>query len=148
MKYLLDTNVISELIARRPNSQVVEWLDTLEPSTVYLSVITVGEIRKGIEKLAPSKRRDDLLLWLGTDLLLRFSERITDITVDVMLLWGALVGRLESEGKPMPVVDSLIAAIALQGDFALVTRNDRDFEYTGVTLINPWAQAAEDTKDA
>ena len=140
MKYLLDTNIISELVAREPNRQIVDWIDGLDPGAVYLSVITIGEIRKGIEKLAPSKRKDTLLDWLNTDLLIRFDGRIADITTDVMLLWGALTGRLENEGRPVAAIDSLIAAIALEGDYVLVTRNDRDFENTGVTLINPWVQ--------
>jgi predicted nucleic acid-binding protein len=138
VRYLLDTNVISELIARQPNTQVINWVDSLDPGSVYLSVITIGEIRKGIEKLAPSKRRDALLEWLNADLLSRFHEHIAEITASVMLLWGELTGRLENEGRPMPAIDSLIAAIALQGDYILVTRNDKDFEHAGVTLLNPW----------
>ncbi len=140
MRYLLDTNVISELIARRPNMDVVEWLDSLDPNAVYLSVITIGEIRKGIEKLEPSKRRNALLDWLETDLLIRFHEHIAEITTDVMLLWGELTGRLENQGKPLGVVDSLIAAIALAGDYVLVTRNQSDFENTGTALLDPWQQ--------
>jgi tRNA(fMet)-specific endonuclease VapC len=140
MRYLLDTNVISELVAREPNPEVVEWLDSLDTNAVYLSVITIGEIRKGIEKLVPSKRRNTLLDWLNTDLLIRFHEHIAEITTDVMLLWGELTGRLENQGKPLGVVDSLIAAIALAGDYVLVTRNQGDFENTGVALLNPWHQ--------
>lgn len=139
MRYLLDTNVISELIARQPNAQVVAWIDSLDPTTVYLSVITIGEIRKGIEKLEPSKRKDVLLDWLNTDLLIRFHEHLAEITTEVMLRWGEMTGQLERQGKPVGVVDSLIAAIALAGEFVLVTRNQRDFEGTGVTLLNPWS---------
>lgn len=139
MRYLLDTNVISELIARQPNAQVVAWIDSLDPTTVYLSVITIGEIRKGIEKLEPSKRKDVLLDWLNTDLLIRFHEHLAEITTEVMLRWGEVTGQLERQGKPVGVVDSLIAAIALAGEFVLVTRNQRDFEGTGVTLLNPWS---------
>lgn len=140
MNYLLDTNAISELIAKQPNKKVVEWIDSLDPNTIYLSVITIGEIRKGIEKLPPSKRRDTVKTWLETDLLLRFQGRILDITSDVMLTWGELAGRLENEGKPIAAIDSLIAATALQGTFCLVTRNDSDFQHTGVTIINPWKE--------
>ncbi|HEX9115318.1 MAG TPA: type II toxin-antitoxin system VapC family toxin [Anaerolineae bacterium] len=139
MRYLLDTNVISELIARQPNAQVVAWIDSLDPTTVYLSVITIGEIRKGIEKLEPSKRKDVLLDWLNTDLLIRFHEHLAEITTEVMLRWGEMTGQLERQGRPVGVVDSLIAAIALAGEFVLVTRNQRDFEGTGVTLLNPWS---------
>src|SRR5262245_25902421 len=127
MNYLLDTNVISELIARQPNQKVLDWLDSLDPSTLYLSVVSIGEIRKGLEKLPPSKRKDAIQTWLETDLLLRFQGNILDISVDIMLSWGELTGRLENEGKPIAALDGLIAATALQGRFRLVTRNDSDF---------------------
>ena len=100
MNYLLDTNVISELISKQPDKRVVDWLDRLDPNTVYLSVITIGEIRRGIEKLPPSKRRDRVKEWLEGDLLLRFQGRILPITTEVMLVWGELTGRLEREGSP------------------------------------------------
>ncbi len=138
MKYLLDTNVISELIARTPNQQIVDWIDSLDPETVYLSVITIGELRKGIEKLAPSQRKDELTFWLETDLLRRFAEKLVDIRVDVMLVWGELTGQLERKGKPMAAIDSLIAASVLEGKYTLVTRNEDDFQDTGVALVNPW----------
>ena len=138
MNYLLDTNVISELIARAPNQKVVDWVDQLAPETVYLSVITIGELRKGIEKLAPSRRKDELTVWLESDLLLRFVDKVVNITVDVMLVWGELTGRLEREGKPIAAIDSLIAASVLEGNYTLVTRNELDFQFTGVPLVNPW----------
>lgn len=141
MNYLLDTNVISELISKRPDKEVVEWLDRLDPNTVYLSVITIGEIRKGIEKLPPSKRRDRVKEWLEGDLLIRFQGRILEITPEVMLIWGELAGRLEKEGRPITAIDSLVAAIALQGNYRLVTRNEQDFKHTGVTIINPWKES-------
>jgi len=141
MNYLLDTNVISELISKRSNKKVVEWLDRLDSNTIYLSVITIGEIRKGIEKLPPSKRKERIKEWLEGDLLLRFQGKILEITTEVMLIWGELTGRLEKEGRPITAIDSLIAAIALQGNYRLVTRNEHDFQYTGVTIINPWKES-------
>jgi predicted nucleic acid-binding protein len=140
MNYVLDTNVISELIAKQPNPRVIEWLDSLDPTTLYMTVITLGEIRKGIEKLPPSKRRDDVKEWLEADLLLRFQGKILEITTEVMLVWGELTGRLENEGKPLAAIDSLIAAIVLAGNYSLITRNDSDFQHTGITIINPWKQ--------
>lgn len=140
MNYLLDTNVISELVAKRPNTQVVRWVDSLDPQHVYLSVITIGEIRKGVEKLPPSKRRDDILAWLKTDLQPRFAGRIVDLTIAVMLTWGELAGRLERQGQTMPVMDSLLAATALTHGLGLVTRNESDFQHTGVQLFNPWKE--------
>ena len=138
MKYLVDTTVISELIAGQPSPKVVAWIDQLDPGTIYLSVITIGEICKGIEKLRASKRKDTIKDWLNTDLLIRFQGRIVEISVETMLLWAVLVARLEGEGKPMGAIDSLIAASALQGQFVLATRNEDDFQNTGVTVINPW----------
>ena len=140
MNYLLDTNIISELISKQPDRRVVAWLDRLDPNTVYLSVITIGEIRRGVEKLPPSKRRDRVKEWLEGDLLLRFQGRILPITIEVMLVWGELTGRLEREGRPVTAMDSLIAAIALEGSYCLVTRNEHDFQHTGVTVINPWKE--------
>jgi len=138
MNYLLDTNVVSELIAREPNQKVVGWIDSLEPETVYLSVITIGELRKGVEKLAPSRRKAQLTHWLTSDLLLRFTNEIVNITTDVVLVWGELTGRLERDGKPMPAIDSLIAASVVEGKFTLVTRNEDDFQHAGIPVINPW----------
>ncbi len=139
MRYLLDTCVISELVARQPNPRVVAWVDAVEESRLYLSVVTIGEIRRGIAKLPDSPRKERLNRWLEEDLLLRFSGRIVPIDVGVMLTWGDLVARLERTGRVLPAMDSLVAAIALHGEFTLVTRNVRDFEGTGVQIVNPWA---------
>jgi tRNA(fMet)-specific endonuclease VapC len=138
MNYLLDTNVISELAARQPNTRVVQWIDTLDPQSVYLSVITIGELRKGIEKLPASKRKDTLRDWLDTDLLIRFSGRILILDIAVMLTWGTLTGQLERAGKSLSAIDSLIAALAVHHNYTLVTRNEDDFKATGIMLINPW----------
>jgi toxin FitB len=138
MKYLLDTNVVSELVAKQPNQKVLDWLDSLEPDTIYISVITLGEIRKGIEKTPSSQRKAELTMWLTNDLLMRFDGKIAEITTDVILQWGELVARLEQQGQPLPALDSLIAAIALEGNFYIVTRNENDFANTGVVVINPW----------
>lgn len=138
MNYLLDTCVISELIARRPNPQVVEWTDGVDESRLYLSVIAIGEIRKGIEKLSDPQRRAEIQEWLDNELLVRFAGRIVALDVGVMLCWGELMGGLERAGQTMPAIDSLIAATALHGGFSLVTRNEEDFRHTGVPIVNPW----------
>jgi tRNA(fMet)-specific endonuclease VapC len=138
MRYLLDTNVISELVAKQPNPRVIQWVDQLQPEEVYLSVITVGELSKGIEKLPSSKRKETLQNWLRDDLLLRFSERILPLDVAAMLTWGTLTGQLERIGKPLSAMDSLIAALAVHHNCTLVTRNIEHFKQTGVLLVNPW----------
>lgn len=140
MKWLLDTCVISELISRQPNQRVVNWIDGIQPDWLYLSVITIGEIRKGIEKLAESKRRDTIHRWLTEDLLLRFKGRVVPLDIDAMITWGTLTGRLEKTGRVISAIDSLIAATALQGDFVLTTRNVNDFAGAGVTIYNPWEE--------
>ena len=133
----LDTCVISELVARQPHPRVVAWVDAVEEAQLYLSVITIGEIRRGIAKLPASPRKERLNRWLEENLLLRFTGRIVPIEVRVMLTWGELVARLERMERVLPAMDSFVAAIALHGNFTLVTRNVRDFEATGVRMVNP-----------
>lgn len=140
MNYLLDTCVISELVARDPNPRVVAWVDSIEEARLYLSVLTIGEIRKGIEKLPSTERRAVLETWLTDSLLARFAGRIAPIDTETMLTWGRLTGALEAAGTPMPAIDSLIAATALHRGFTLVTRNVDDFRRAGVSLINPWQE--------
>jgi tRNA(fMet)-specific endonuclease VapC len=139
MKALFDTCVISELVAKQPNPKVVGFVDSLDPEDVYLSAITIGEIVKGIEKLPASRRKADLHAWLKEDLLVRFDGKIIALDKDVLMEWGTLTARLESAGKPMPVIDSLIAASARAHQMTLVTRNVDDFEGADVEIVNPWA---------
>ena len=138
MKYLLDTCVLSELVARQPDPGVVQWIDDKDKERLYLSVISIGEIAKGIQKLPDSRHKDTLGRWLKEDLLIRFRDRILSIDTHTMLTWGELVATLEKQGRPMPAIDSLVAAIALQEDLILVTRNEADFEASRLTVINPW----------
>lgn len=138
MKYLLDTCVISELISKKPNPKVVEFVDLLDPEDVYLSVITIGEITKGIERLPKSARKTNLQNWLRDDLLIRFEGNILALDTDVLMEWGRLTAKLESVGKTMPAIDSLIAATVLTKKMALITRNVSDFEETDIEILNPW----------
>ena len=139
MKYLLDICAVSELVARNPSDKVVEWLDGLDPEQVYLSVLTIGEIRKGIQKLPDSQRKAELHEWLACDLMDQFQGRIISIDTEVMLTWGRLVGDLESKGRKLAAMDSLIAAIVLHEGLTLVTRNEEDFKHAEISLANPWA---------
>jgi len=140
MTFLLDTCVISELVAKQPNLHVVQWVDSIDEDRLFLSAITIGEIKRGIEKLDDSSRKSALAEWLEGDLLIRFTDRILPIDIPVMLVWGQLTADLEKRGKPMPAIDSLIAATCLHGRLDLVTRNDSDFAHSGVTVVNPWEQ--------
>jgi tRNA(fMet)-specific endonuclease VapC len=139
MKYLLDTNVISELVAKQPLNKVIDWLDNTDDSLIYLSVITIGEIKQGIERLPDSKRKTVLRDWVSDELLPRFQGHILALDTAVMLTWGVLTAMLEQKGRKLPAMDSLVAAIALQGQFVLVTHNEADFADTGVTILNPWS---------
>jgi toxin FitB len=138
MKVLLDTCVISEFVARKPDLKIVEFLDALDSDDVYLSVITIGEIIKGIEKLPDSHRKTELRVWLQDDVLARFSGKILPLDTDVIVEWGMLTARAEIAGKPIPTVDSLIAATVIANKLSLVTRNVRDFEAAGIEIVNPW----------
>jgi tRNA(fMet)-specific endonuclease VapC len=138
MKYLLDTCVISELVTKYPRLQVVDFVDALDSDDVYLSVITIGEIAKGIKKLPKSKRKQELNSWLKEDLLVRFDGKIIPLDTEVLMQWGILIARLELSGTTLPAVDSLIAATTLTHKLTLVTRNVDDFRGTEMEIVNPW----------
>lgn len=138
MKWLLDTCVISELVSKKPNENVVRWIDDTDPDCLFLSVITIGEIRKGIEKLSDSQRRQTLQLWLAEELPIMFVGRILSLDFNILIEWGSLTGHLEKQVKSMSAIDSLLAATALEGNYILVTRNVNDFINAGVKTFNPW----------
>lgn len=138
MNFLLDTCIISELVAKNPNQQVLYWLDELADEHVFLSVLTIGEIQRGIWKLTDSSRKKSLINWLEIDLLNRFKGRVLMLDIDVMLRWGELVANSEKIGHPVPAIDSLLAAQAATYGMTLVTRNIKDFVSTGIDLFNPW----------
>jgi len=135
MSYLLDTNIVSETVRRNPNKAVVAWLDPLPGEALYVSVLTLGEIRKGIETLADRKRREKLRLWLEHELSAWFEGRVLPIDLAVADRWGRLLAEV---GRSVPTIDSLLAATALHHELRLVTRNSRDFQYPGVEVINPF----------
>lgn len=142
MSYLIDTNVISELVRPNPDAAVLDWFARTPDEALFLSALTLGEIRKGVEKLSSpedTQRREKLRLWLEHDLRDWFGPRILPIGPDVAEHWGRL---LAQAGRPVPAIDSLLAATALHHDLRLVTRNTRDFDYAGLEVINPWATAA------
>ena len=137
MKYLLDTCVISELVKTSPNPIVLDWLNNTPSEGLFLSVITIGEIRKGLTKLPDSKRKNKLTEWLNT-LLEDYQDRIYSIDLAVAENWGVMQGKAEKSGMPMSSMDSLIAAIAYTHNLVLVTRNTNDFKATNLPINNPW----------
>lgn len=139
MSYLIDTCCISELVKKRPNPNVVKWFSDQDELCLYISVITFGELRKGIEKLPTSKKKNELHRWVKEDLTHRFKNRILDIDLKVVNQWGEMLATAEKRGNPLPAMDSLIAATALVHELSVVTRNTKDMEGSGADVINPWA---------
>ena len=140
MSFLIDTSVISELVRKSPHPPVLEWLGAQDESALFLSVITIGELEKGIARLPASSRKSKLQAWVRRDLAGRFGERLLPVDIQVAARWGALTGESEKRGEPLPVIDSLIAATAQVHGLAVVTRNVKDFKRCGVSCVNPWDQ--------
>jgi len=134
MSYLLDTNIVSETVRPNPNKAVITWLDQLPADALFVSVLTLGEIRKGIETLADRRRREKLRLWLEHELPAWFEGRVLPIDLAIADRWGRLLAEVD---RPVPTIDSLLAATALHHELRLVTRNSGDFEYPGLQVINP-----------
>ncbi len=137
MKWLLDTNVIAEPGKKRPDSKVMKWLDAIDENECALSVLTLGEIEKGIHSLPAGSSRGRHEAGLNA-LKIRFAGRIFEVTVAVAAKWGALLGEAERKGKALPAVDNLIAATAVFHSLILVTRNTRDIS-PAVSVFNPFA---------
>jgi predicted nucleic acid-binding protein len=138
VSYLLDTCVLSELRKPAPDPNVTAWIQQIDESRLYLSVIVLGEIQKGIAQLDDSKKKQSLQLWLEQDLPARFAGRILPVDSNVALEWGLLQGLAARSGNPVPVIDSLLGATAICHNLTLVTRNTADFERLPVKLVNPW----------
>jgi toxin FitB len=136
--FLLDTNCVSELVRVKPEPRVIDWMEATDEGMLYLSVLTLGEIRKGLAGLAQSKRRTHLETWLEVELQARFSGRILAIDAPVADRWGLLSARAKSTGSPLPIIDGLLAATALHYNLTVVTRNASDFANAQVQVLNPW----------
>jgi predicted nucleic acid-binding protein len=138
MNFLLDTSLVSEWVKPRPNSGVVQWLGGVDEDRVYLSVITLAEIRHGIERMALGARRSRLDSWLKTELLLRFEGRIFSVDTEIADAWGEIMAHTQSQGRPMGAMDAFFAATAQIHKLTLVTHNVSDFQSTAVHLLDPW----------
>jgi toxin FitB len=138
MRFLLDTCVISETVKPRPDKRVQRWMRQREEASWYLSVLTLGEIRRGVLQMPESKRKTFLREWIDRVLPRDFEGRILPVTEEVAQTWGQIQAAAHSEGKLMPAVDSLIAATALTHNLVMVTRNVQDMEASGIEIINPW----------
>jgi len=136
--FLLDTNVISELVKANPEPEVTRWIENTDETLLYLSVLTLGEIRKGISFLPQSRRRVALEAWLDHDLSLRFSDRILPVDKQVADRWGRIAGSAAAKKSPLPVIDGLFAATAQHHNLTLVTRNTTDIAAAGVPAFDPW----------
>jgi toxin FitB len=139
MSFLLDTNVVSEWVRERPDEGVVGWLGEVDEDRVFLSVVTLAELRHGIARLPGGIRRTRLEGWLATDLPMRFEGRVLEIGNSIALEWGNVVAERAQAGRPIGAMDAFIAATARVHDLEVVTRNARDFEGSVRATVNPWA---------
>ncbi|MDQ6987038.1 MAG: type II toxin-antitoxin system VapC family toxin [Mariprofundaceae bacterium] len=136
MSYLLDTNVLSELVRPKPSPAVLAWFENTPDDSLYISVLTIGEIRKGVETVVSSARKEKLRVWLEHTLPDWFQNRVLSIDEPVAERWGRLLAEAH---RPLPAIDSLLAATALHYDLRVVTRNVQDFTFPELEVINPWA---------
>jgi toxin FitB len=139
VNFLLDTNVVSEWTRPRPDAGVVTWLAEADEDRVFLSVVTLAELRHGIERMPAGARRDRLDLWATDDLPARFEARILPIDADIADRWGRIMARGQAGGRPVHAMDGFIAATTERHDLTLVTRNISDFEILDIRLLNPWS---------
>ncbi|MFI4988415.1 MAG: type II toxin-antitoxin system VapC family toxin [Alphaproteobacteria bacterium] len=140
MSFLLDTNVISEWVKPHPDPGVVAWLAEADEDRVFVSVVTLAEVRHGIELMAAGRRRDRLDAWLTDELPLRFEGRILAVDREIADAWGKVMARGRSAGRRMSAMDAFLAATAEVHDLTLVTHNISDFEISGQPIVNPWVR--------
>ena len=141
MMYLLDTCFLSELRRPRPDEGVLDWLARQAEESFLVSVVTVGELEKGVSQLDDPVRREAIQAWLAGPFHKRFGARIVGVDAAVARCWGRLLGENARRGVTLPVVDALLSATALTYDAAVVTRNAADFERCGARVVNPWRKA-------
>jgi toxin FitB len=140
VNFLLDTNLVSEWTKPRPNPGVVSWLADADEDRVFISVVTIAELRHGVERLAIGRRRKRLNEWIEGELLSRFDERILPIDAATADAWGRIVAHREGLGRPIGTMDAFIAATAQVHKLTLATRNQTDFEASVAAVVNPWSE--------
>jgi predicted nucleic acid-binding protein len=138
VKFLLDTNVVSEWVRPQPDRNVISWLAEVDEDRVFISVISFAEIRRGVEMLMAGRRRERLANWLAEELPLRFEERILDIDPRVAETWGVVMARGQKIGLTIGSMDAFVAATAEAHGLTLATRNVKDFQPLGISLLDPW----------
>lgn len=139
MSFLLDTTVVSEWMKPLPNAGVIRWLAEVDEDRVYLSVMTLAELRYGTERLSPGARKSRLDVWLSEELPLRFEGRLLTIEATIANAWGRVMSKCSAAGKPIGLMDAFFAATGEVHALTLVTRNVSDFAAAGVPLFNPWS---------
>ena len=138
MKWLLDTCVLSELSRKRPDPNVMAWMESVQDDLLFISVLTVGELRKGIAANPDPARRESLRQWLKSDILKPFADTILPVDMAIAERWGMICGEAERSGRTRPAIDALLAATALVHGLTVATRNVDDFSGTGASLFNPF----------
>jgi len=136
--YLLDTNVVSEWVRPRPDPHVVDWLASVDEDRVFLSVITLAELRRGVQRLDRGRRRQQLADWLSEALPARFDGRLVQVDARIADRWGRLMAEAEENGRPLGAMDGFFAATADAMGLTLVTRNEKNLDGRGVRILNPW----------
>ncbi len=139
MKWLLDTCVLSEFVKPVPEPRVVDWLRKQPNTESAISVLTIAEIEKGIQRLPESAKKTRLHIWLTTDVIRRFEDRILNVDLAIAQQWASLQAHMELKGLPLAAIDALIVATAQVHHMTLVTRDDVSMKATGVPLFNPWS---------
>ena len=137
-RYLLDTNVLSELVRPVPEGRVLRWFERQVPVDLYLSSITLGELVRGIVRLPDGRRRVALSRWVSRDLRDQFEGRLLPFDEQAAGIWGTIMGECDRRGRPRAGADAQIAAIAIRFDVVVVTRNTADFANMRVKMVNPW----------
>lgn len=138
MNYLLDTCILTEFARKKPEQRVLRWMDSLDHDAIFTSVITIGEIQRGIERLPESSRKEELLKWVYNGLIERLKDHIIPLDTMTLTLWGSLTAWRDVEGKPLGVLESLITASALRNNMTIATRYTDVYHRTGVPVVNPW----------